>query len=138
MSYSNEPRLSRKGAFILLLLYFAGVLFLCLFDFRNSGVRLSPTFWGIPTDKIVHFCMLLPFPIIAFLNVAKIWRPRRAGWALAAIFILGVAFGAATEIMQGTLTSYRSEDVLDLVADGAGALAGTLITGVVHKRLVAL
>jgi VanZ family protein len=49
---------------------------------------------------------------------------RRSYWRIA----LGMlAFGAFIEICQRMLTTYRSAEMLDLVADVAGILAGLLV-----------
>lgn len=113
---------------LLLLLYFVAVIFICFFNFNEAGLHFSATFLGLPTDKVVHFCMLLPFPPLAYMNLTqKIpGRPLKLFWELIIIFLLGLAIGIITETLQGALTSYRSEDFYDIIADSCGALSGTL------------
>ena len=49
-----------------LLLYLAVVAFLCFADF-NDMPDIQKTFLGVPTDKIVHFCMFFPMPVIGYM-----------------------------------------------------------------------
>ena len=49
---------------------------------------------------------------------------RRSYWRIAAGML---AFGVLIEVCQRTLTSYRSAEMLDLVADAIGITAGLLV-----------
>ena len=55
-----------KYARILFAVYLAAVLVLCFGKFPSSE-DVPKYLWGIPTDKIVHFLMFLPFPVLAYL-----------------------------------------------------------------------
>ena len=58
---------SQKIAFqVLFFFYVAAVLFLCFAHFEQTPA-IEWSLWGIPSDKVVHFCMFFPFPILAFL-----------------------------------------------------------------------
>jgi VanZ family protein len=46
---------------------------------------------------------------------------------MAIICITGGVFAYSTEILQ-SMTDYRSSDIMDIAADGAGLLSGTLAT----------
>ena len=50
---------------ILLILYVIAVGILCFSRF-NTGIDLSSTWFGIPKDKVVHFTMFLPYPILMY------------------------------------------------------------------------
>ena len=77
---------------IVMLLYVVAVAYLCFANFHKLP-DVPKTFLGIPMDKIVHFCMFFPFPILAFF-----------------------AYDKLTEIIQGSLP-YRSQDIHDFGAD---------------------
>ena len=50
----------------LFFLYLAGIAFLC-FMHVDKLPDVQKFIFGIPTDKVVHFGMFLPFPILAYL-----------------------------------------------------------------------
>jgi len=73
--------------------------------------------FGFPTDKVVHFMMFLPFPILAFLSssyVAKKWWQSILYVLL--LFAIGCAIAAITETVQGMLGT-RTADIKDFDAD---------------------
>lgn len=110
---------------ILFVLYLAAVAYFCFGHFEDLR-GISRTILGIPTDKVVHFCMFLPFPIMVRgsfgWNIDKWWKSLLPGIT----GILGGALlGSLIEYCQ-SLTTYRSGDLLDLQADGLGLIVGAL------------
>jgi LPXTG-motif cell wall-anchored protein len=85
----------------------ASVLVLCLMP---PAQHLPSTGW----DKANH---ALAFAVLAVLGLAA--YPARAARVLPGL----LAFGAVIEVLQ-SLTGYRAAEWLDLLADGAGLLAG--------------
>lgn len=68
-------------------------------------------------DKLGHtlaYAMLSLWAVLIFESRAARWR---AAWAL-------VGLGVVLEVAQGTLTTYRSMDAFDGLADGVGVLLG--------------
>lgn len=120
----------RYIAGILLILYIAAVVVLCFIQ-TDSLPPMEPEWFGIPVDKIAHFIMFLPYPILTWLvfnNFAKkIWR--RVAFA-ALILFSGLMIAGTTELFQG-MTDYRSADIMDLVADGFGITVGMGIVGII-------
>ena len=101
---------------IIMLLYVVAVAYLCFANFHKLP-DVPKTFLGIPMDKIVHFCMFFPFPILAFFAYDKLTEtPLQALAALLCICAFGGIFAGLTEIIQGSLP-YRSQDVHDFNAD---------------------
>ena len=112
---------------IIMLLYLAVVALLCFANF-NSLPEAKTCFLGIQTDKIVHFLMFLPFPVLAFWSLL----PARRGVVktiiiLVAIFITGCLIAWGTEFVQSKLP-YRTMDLLDFRADRIGLACGCVIT----------
>ena len=110
---------------ILTILYLGAVALLCFANFNNLP-DVQKTFLGIPADKIVHFLMFLPFPILAFWSL----RLRRKGLVktllvLVAIFIVGCLIAWGTEYVQSKLP-YRDMDLLDFRADRIGLAVGCM------------
>ena len=101
---------------IVMLLYVVAVAYLCFANFHKLP-EVPKTFLGIPMDKIVHFCMFFPFPILAYLAYDRLTdTPLKAFAALLCICAIGGIFAGLTEIVQGMLP-YRYEDIHDYGAD---------------------
>ena len=78
---------------------------------------MQKTFLGIPADKVAHFLMFLPFPILAFFAYDRLTRtPWQALAALISICAIGCAFAGMTEVVQDFLP-YRVKDFNDFGAD---------------------
>lgn len=108
----------QKIAFqVIFYLYLAAVLFLCFGHFESvPSVKLS--LWGIPMDKIVHFVMFFPFPILAFLAFDQYSKTVSAALIFVLVTLaLGVLLAIGTEWGQAHLTTHRSGDPKDLVSD---------------------
>jgi len=107
-----------------MLLYLGAVALLC---FANLGSTAPQgDIFGIPADKIAHFSLFLPFPILAWGcfgadngNILRI-LPR-----IALIFIAGILLGFFTEYIQGYLPG-RCREMLDFLADYCGITASCL------------
>ena len=108
-------------------LYLGTVLALCLI--KPEGLpQVSPSFLGIPIDKVAHFLMFLPFVLLAYASLIKhdIQAGRKAA-VLAILTLAGICLAIGTEYLQ-SLTEYRSCDINDLYADIIGIFAGTALT----------
>lgn len=112
---------------VLFFLYVAGVLFLCFGKFDQTP-SISWALFGIPNDKLAHFCMFFPFPILAFLAFDKYTETAAQTLAFAGTTLLvGCLLAWGTEWGQAHLTDYRSGDPYDLLADGIALTLSTLI-----------
>ena len=112
---------------IVFLLYLAALLYLCFGKF--SGLSSVPrSFLGIESDKILHFLMFLPFPILFYMAFG--WRTSRPWHSiLRALGILGLGtlIAAGTECIQG-LIPYRASDSSDFLADLIALCISSVIT----------
>ena len=119
---------SQKIAFqVIFFLYVAAVLFLCFAHFEQTPA-IEWSLWGIPSDKVVHFCMFFPFPILAFLSFDRYTDSVRSTLLFSGITLLvGFLLAWGTEWGQAHLTDYRSGDPLDLLADGTALVLSTLL-----------
>ena len=108
-------------------IYLVALLLLCFGRFENAP-SLPTAFLGIPTDKIGHFCMFFPFPILAFLAFDKYTETPKSTLLFSSLtFVAGVLLAIGTEWGQAHLTSYRSGEPWDLAADLLAILLGTLL-----------
>ena len=111
---------------ILLAVYLITVFILCFGKFE-AGPDIELSFWGIPTDKLVHFAMFFPFPFLMYLSLgARSRAKRRRLGILLLILSAGVLLAVLTEGAQHFLP-YRSGEWTDLLADTLGLLTATLI-----------
>lgn len=123
----------RKFYVVLLVLYLAAVAWLCFGCFDNAP-SIQESFLGIPTDKLVHFSMFLPFPIIArglFIGITK--KPIHSLLLILGLFLVGCVIAGGTELGQG-LTDYRSADPKDFLADGIGLAVGAIVALILDLR----
>ena len=117
--------------------YIVAVLVLCFGKFSSSE-DVPKELWGIPIDKVVHFLMFFPLPLLAYLAFDR-YREERRGAALGAAvtFLGGCVFAAFTEMVQSRL-SYRSGDPADFRADALALAASSVIVLIVilakHKK----
>lgn len=99
-----------------LVLYLGVVAFLCFANF-NDLPDIQKTILGIPTDKLVHFCMFFPLPAIGYMAFGS-ERTKTSGIIAAVLNVCAFSciFAGITEIVQGSLP-YRSEDIADFGVD---------------------
>ncbi|MBR6884057.1 MAG: hypothetical protein IKN06_13960 [Bacteroidales bacterium] len=107
----------RTFARVLFVLYLVAVAWLCFGKF-SSVPDVPRSFWGIPTDKVVHFLMFFPYPILAFFAFDPLTKTVRSTllWT-AATFLTGCAVAGVTEIIQAKYLPYRMGDLADFKAD---------------------
>ena len=122
---------------ILFAVYLIAVAVLCFGNFSSSD-DVPKDLWGIPMDKVVHFLMFFPFPLLAYLAFNRYREQRWAAvpWAVGAL-ACGCAFAAFTELVQSRLP-YRSGDPADFKADFLALAACTVFILVIillkHKK----
>ena len=112
----------RISKIVLFLVYVAAVAWLCFGTFKPDP-SIPRTIFNIPTDKVVHFLMFLPFPIlgtIAF-DFRSWWR------ALSIMTILANLAAFTFEQLQSRITTVRVTDPTDLNANFLGISLGLLI-----------
>ena len=115
---------------VLFFIYLAAVLYLCFGKFENTP-NVPWSILGIPSDKLVHFCMFFPFPILAFLAFDRFTNTVPASLAFGGCtLVVGVLLAMGTEWGQATLTDYRSGDRMDLLADCLALFISTVLVTV--------
>lgn len=114
---------------IVFCIYIAAVLVLCFM--KPDNLPHTPfMIFGIQTDKIAHFFMFAPFPMLAYAAFAGKWdNVWKHLLLLAGLLAAGTAAAIATEVVQMVL-GYRSADANDFSADMLGMAAGGFITAV--------
>ena len=108
-------------------IYLAAVGVLCFIRPSSLPEMEIKTFLGLPIDKVLHFLMFLPYPILS--GLVFINREQKIPGITAIMLILastgiGVAYG--TEMIQAQ-TEYRSYEIADFYADMTGIAAGVIL-----------
>ena len=112
---------------VVLCCYFAAVLYLCLSNPENIP-SFKKYLWEIPADKIAHFLMFSPYPVIAYLA----FRPDKGGklkhlLVLLTVSAAGAGLAIGTEHLQG-LSGHRSCEIGDFYADMTGIGCSAVLT----------
>ena len=129
MDRKRQTLIARIGFII----YLGALAWLCFGSF-DSLPDVQQKFFGIDTDKIVHFIMFLPFPFLMFSSFeilpCKAWK-----YILFILlsFAVGCATGAATEFIQG-FTMNRVTDIKDFYADVAGCATSAVATFLIYLK----
>jgi len=115
---------------ILFFLYLCCIAFLCFARLGDMSA-MEHSLAGIPTDKIAHFLMFLPMPILTYLSFDH--RDRRPGKTVLFAFLTilsGCAIAYGTELIQAKIP-YRSFDMKDFYADSVAVVLSALMTMII-------
>ncbi len=110
---------------------FITVLSLVSFEDDNTLDISIPYF-----DKLIHFTFYFIASILGGLFGREISKGHISKTKVLGIsFISLVLYGIIIEVLQSNLTTYRSGELMDVMANSAGTLLGTLlILGVFSKK----
>lgn len=116
---------------ILMILYIFAVGYLCFNNFKDIPSDLPKMLFGIPIDKVAHFCMFFPFPILGFFAFDHSrWSVLETIGKILVLAAYGCIFAGLTELVQGLLP-YRTDDLADFKADTIGISLASLIVFIV-------
>lgn len=118
-------------------IYLAAVGVLCFIRPSSLPEMDVKTFLGLPIDKVLHFLMFLPYPVLSglvFINKDQKLSAAATIMLILAITGTGVAYG--TEMIQSQ-TGYRSYEIADFYADMTGIAAGIILAAsyIAYTRL---
>jgi len=115
---------------ILFLLYLIAIAFLCFMKPDNLP-EMEKSIFGIPTDKVAHFLMFAPFPVLAYLAYDHVTNKFWSALLFATLTLLvGAGVALLTEYIQGLLP-YRSKDMTDFRADMLSLGLSTLVVFII-------
>jgi VanZ family protein len=108
------------------------ITYFCLTNSSNIPAINFPSI-----DKIVHFCFHFGFTVSWILFFKKELKGKEADDYKAYLisFIFSVFFGITIEILQGVLTTTRTPDVTDVLANTIGATIG-VFSAIAFKRQI--
>lgn len=106
-------------------IYLAAVALLCFLKPSSLPEMDIKTFLGIPIDKVLHFLMFLPYPILAGMSFMNREHPfHRNVSVLLVLAIVGIGIAYGTEVIQAH-TGYRAYEMADFYADMTGIATGS-------------
>ena len=129
---------------ILFIIYILLVCYLCFAKIPLNGVQLDKLFYGIRLDRIAHFIMFFPFPIITWLTMKLDNRFNRFPilnnklFSLLITVLSGIFLAIITEFTQYFLLKSREGDYIDLIADIIAVLCGTFVIALIGPRIIKL
>ncbi|MEO5585673.1 MAG: VanZ family protein [Flavobacteriales bacterium] len=114
--------LIRRYAWLLAVLWAGAVLVITLMPSRD--VPAWPWAEKVQLDKFVHAFLFGMQSLLLGMALAGMgeWRSRIGPSAVAAV--AAIAFGGVIELLQESMGAGRHGDILDLLADAAGAIIG--------------
>ena len=118
----------KKISLALFCIYLAAVAALCFLRPSSLPEMNIKTFLGLPIDKVLHFIMFFPYPVLSGLSfMYRRFSLGRNFLILLVLTIAGAGLAYGTEVIQRE-TGYRSYDMGDYIADMAGMAAGAILT----------
>lgn len=108
-------------------IYLAAVALLCFLKPSSLPEMNVKTLFGLPIDKVLHFLMFLPYPVLAGLSFIS--GKQKLGWNIVILLVLavvGIGLAYGTELIQSQ-TEYRSYEIADFHADIIGIGTGCII-----------
>lgn len=120
----------KNALFVAALVWTVVVTILCLVSFKKL-----PSIGGAQADKFVHFGFHFVFCVLWLLYARKAYPKANAKQRVWVVFVVAVAFGTALELFQEFFTQTRSADIIDILANTAGALGGVMLGNQIDKVL---
>jgi len=83
-------------------------------------------------DKIAHFLMYALLGFLWFISLETLKKKSSLGIAV----ILAIGFGTVIEIVQSLVSSYRTTEILDIVANCLGVITMAFIVHIKKEDIV--
>lgn len=118
----------KKIVFGLAIGWTAFIAFLCLVTFNDL-----PSISVKSADKLVHgmfyFVLVMLWGFYSKLKQNELILAK-----IARIMVIAILYGITMEVLQGTLTTTRHADMMDVVANTSGAILALIVFIVIKKR----
>jgi len=83
-------------------------------------------------DKTVHFFFYFVFVVLWVLSFSRQYSDKRK--LRLSVLLAAVFYGILIEICQGLFTKNRSADILDVLANSAGAATAVLVLWLINRN----
>lgn len=105
------------------------IVYLCLIRISEMPALTIPY-----VDKFLHAFFYLVFSLLWFYALRFNSRKQNRTQLLIKVFLLSLLFGIAIELFQTFLTTYRSGDIIDVLANTSGTLLAFLLITTIDKN----
>ncbi|MGV1011016.1 MAG: VanZ family protein [Flavobacterium sp.] len=118
---------NKKTYLWLALLWTCIVTVLSLVTIGNIGSSIP-----IPNkDKYVHFTFYFVFVVVWFLFAKRTNMTKKIKWI---VLFSAIGYGILMEICQGIISTNRSPEVMDVLANSIGAITGLIFITIILKK----
>lgn len=87
------------------------------------------------SDKLFHAIAYFTLGLVWLLSFPKSLKKRSVKYAIVSSCVI---YGIVLEVLQGTLTAYRTASLLDIVANTIGVVIAMMLFRQVYKKIVAI
>ena len=115
---------------LITILYSIVLTAVCLIDL-NGVIEVKISFG----DKIFHS---LAYVVLTFLWYYTFYYNLNfnKGKALIYAVVISIIFGIVIEVLQGTVTTYRSSDINDVFANSIGSILAAVVLAIKNKYIL--
>jgi VanZ family protein len=116
--------------FVITILYSIALTVVCLIDLNGViEVKISSG------DKIFHS---LSYVVLTFLWYYTLYYNLKfnKGKSLIYAVVISIIFGIVIEVLQETVTTYRSSDIIDVFANSIGAILASVVIAIKNKYIL--
>jgi VanZ family protein len=116
--------------FVITILYSMALTIVCLIDL-NGVIEVKISFG----DKIFHLLAYVVLTVLWYYTFFYNLKSNK-GKALIYAVVISIIFGIVIEVLQGTVTAYRSSDIIDVFANSFGAILAAVVIAVKNKYIL--
>lgn len=94
------------------------------------------TGWSIEiSDKLVHFILYFAWVFLLYFGSSRGYSRPLSRQKVAVYWVAAIGVGIAVEFLQNLMNLGRTGDVLDALANTAGAVVGVISSRIIHRFL---
>lgn len=107
------------------------ILYACLApeDDLNTGLSIEIS------DKVVHFILYFAWVFLLYFGSSRGYNRDLSRKRIALYWVASISVGIGVECLQNLMNLGRTGDVLDAVANTAGAIVGVVLSRITHRFL---
>jgi VanZ family protein len=107
------------------------ILYICLAPVEH----LDPGFTLEISDKLVHFILYFSWVVLLYFASSRAYNRRLTRKKMLAYWVTAAIIGGVVEYLQGAMALGRNADLMDGLANIAGAMTGIITSRLFHKFL---
>ena len=116
--------------FVITILYSIALTVLCLIEL-NGVIEVNISFG----DKIFHSLSYIVLTVLWYYTLYYNLKFNK-GESLIYAVVISIIFGIVIEVLQETVTTYRSSDIIDILANSFGAILAAVVIAIKNKYIL--